>query len=233
MATDPSVRARLQQAGMDLLSEIAGDDVDDPAIRRRRDERAAGRREREIRAEIESLKRESAEKDRMLREREALGQISSALRSSGAAAEHPFMFAGEEDPTAAVWEGLKLLQEGGLEIRSDADAEDAIAYVCKRLDDHHRSLAVRLGSVGKGGKPDGRHTSQGETTRGSRKDGADRREDRGGRTVTASGVGERAAPARREPAPQGHDDRTEDLFDQTLREELAERRRRAAQRPRR
>jgi hypothetical protein len=243
-ADDPRVREALQRLGGDVVAELAGD-VDDPNIRSRRERRESERRQREVQRQIDELRTEKAQQAQELRTQQAIAAVSTGLRNIGSEQEYPYLHAAEADASRAVWDGLTyLMRTQGLTINGDAEAEDAIAYVARTINDHHRETAERLSKVGAkkapAGAADGKTAKSGRkseslpnsesgTTRGSRKGGTadgNRRKGNGDRTVTASGVGGRARPT---PPTETN---PKDLFESLLREELSTRRRSAAQRNR-
>jgi hypothetical protein len=229
---DPRVQAQLRQIGVGLVAELAGETAD-PELARIRQSRAEARRHAEVQRQIDDLKRQGAQKDAQLREAEARTFVSVGLKELDAESEYPFLFAAEDDVTSAVYQGLDALHARGYQIRSRQDAVDAMAYVCKTLEDEHRRTAERLERAKSGRKSAVTPNQPSTETRGPQKDGASGRsrgEDRGrGKTVTASGTGNRQAPQPKAETAMTADE----LLEQTLREDREERRRAAAQRTRR
>lgn len=221
---DRRVMDELQRVGMQIVAELAGD-ADDPNIRQLRQEREQSRKHREIQDQIDSLRRERDEAQHGQRQQQAVQLIGSEMKGMDAESQYPYLHAAEADAPSTVWDGIQVLIEQGYKIDTDERAREAIGFVCQRLDDDYRSTSEKLS---KAGKKAAEAPTQGET-RGARRDGQAQKADRGrdrsaGRTVTASGVGSRAAPP--VDAPKSQDE----IFEELIREERIERQRRDASR---
>lgn len=226
------LRERLMRLGGDIVAELHGDQSD-PQVQARLQSRAAERKNREIQAQIDELRAGNTQKERQLMAQTAVNQIGGYLNETRSTERYPHMHAVETDVTRTIWDGIQVLATQGYTVTPE-NAADAIEFICKRIDDEHRATAERLDGVrgkklqdresgaGRDGNKAARPPTSQQQTRGARKDQANnRREDRGGRTVTASGVGARRAP---DPKTELTGD---ELFEATLAEHRQERSRKA------
>lgn len=218
---DPKIRSELYELAGDIMAVI--DDSDDEVLRQRRRDRDLRLREHRTSREIEQLREQNRIRDEKLQEREALDGIARLTSEMKFEETYPYLFAAEDDVPGAIFEGIRLLYENGHRI-DDSNVRDTVAYVVRTLDAEHRKTLSRLESVrSRASKSKDRDSNGGERTRGDRQDRSkdrNRREDQGGRTVTASGTGARSVPVRK----QMSDDQ---LFDSMLKEHRNEQRRRA------
>lgn len=233
--SDPKVRALIYELTGDVMAELEPDS-DDPHIQARLEKRRRDRERITLQSQIDEMKRdrETREKAALMEQNRSNGiaTMRQHLESINAADEYPHLYAAEDDPIAAAFSGLQTLVAAGHTI-DDSNAEDTIAYVLSRIDAEHRTRLERLEaakSKRSGGKPPSapiqphrEPVRTPEKTRGAREDrAADRREDRGGRTVTASGVGMRRVPV----AAKSDAEKTPDeVFEDSYREFQEEQRR--------
>lgn len=221
----------LQRFGTDLVAELAGD-TNDPTLQARRQARQQATNNLQIQRQIDELKRGNADKDRQIAEQDARGKIDVVLGEIKAADEYPYLYAAEDDVSGRINEALNVLYAQGWRATDRQSVLDTVSFVSKRLDDEHRKTVERLEAVRskkavapaqKAAATPISQQHQTDRTRGTLKDGSKNRgEDRGRKTVTASNVGSRTAPAPRT------DLTPDELFEETLREQREERKARSA-----
>lgn len=225
--SDPKLRDALWDLGGDLLAELSSDS-DDPQVRSRLDRRAQQRKERAIQAQIDELKQRNESSIREANEAHGIAQMTKHLSDTKAETEYPYLFAAEDDVPRTVLAGIQTLIEAGHRV-DDSNVEDTISFVLERIDSEHRARFDRLEKLrGKDGKDRRTQHTQGEQkartkteTHGAQRNGrSDRKERKGGRTVTASGVGQRVAKR-----PDGDGLTGDELFESMLRDEIQARKR--------
>lgn len=232
---DDRLRTELFELGADLMAEL-NDDSDNPEIRARLQRRDQSKRERAIQKQIEELKTSTSQRDREAQEREGIERMSSHLTSIKASKTYPYLYSVEDDVPRTVLNGIAALVEEGHRVTDD-NVQDTIDFIMKMIDDEHRSRYERVGkALGKNGKngvssaknnmerhTQGQQKARNRTeTHGSQKQGQkkDRNERKGGRTVTASGVGQRTSRSEDKVM------KMDDLFESMLSQEIRDRGRR-------
>lgn len=222
--SDPRVRARIFEITGDVMADLESDSTD-PEIRARNERRTRERERKALQAQIDEMKRDREAREQAAtieRNREhGMRTMREHLTDSSAEESFPHLYAAEDDPVSAVFDGLRALVEAGHAI-DDSNAADTIAYVCATIDRDHAVRLERLEALksrSSGQKPQPtpnqsrREAAPVGKTRGALKDGPrNRREDRGGRTVTASGVGSRQAPATKSDAEKTPDEIFEEML---------------------
>ena len=217
---DSRITDRLREAAMDILAELAGETIDDPGLRKRREERNLNKRHRATQKEIQAMKEEMAEKERNIQQQNAVNALNQHLVSSKAQDNFPYLFAAENDVPSVIFESIKVLESNGHSINSDADAIDAINYVCKKLDEYHEKAAEKLISIKNSRISKQQHNiksnDSGKKRVSDQKDDSSRsKKEKQSNTITAPTTGDRKAP------------KSSNSFEDLLKEELAARKRAA------
>jgi len=217
---DSRITDRLREAAMDILAELAGETIDDPGLRKRREERNLNKRHRATQKEIQAMKEEMAEKERNIQQQNAVNALNQHLVSSKAQDNFPYLFAAENDVPSVIFESIKVLESNGHSINSDAEAIDAINYVCKKLDEYHEKAAEKLIFIKNSRISKQQHNiksnDSGKKRVSDQKDDSSRsKKEKQSNTITAPTTGDRKAP------------NSSNSFEDLLKEELAARKRAA------
>lgn len=226
---DPKVRDALFDLGGDLIAELHSES-DDPAISARRNRREMNKRERAVQAQIDELKQRNEAAQREVEIANGINDITSYLNDIKAEKNYPYLYAAEDDVPRTILEGIWTLTESGHQITS-ANVNDTINFIVDRINSEHKARLIKLEKLrgGKDSNSNGKdrriqhiQNQQRKTeTHGAQKSGqTNRKEKKGGRTVTASGVSQRVAKR-----PDGDGLTGDDLFESMLQEEIKSRNR--------